>query len=145
MKLLLFVILLGLYSSTYAQDWSLDIDDAIPVAAAEGRNVLIVFQGSDWCAPCMKLEREILETDTFKAFAKDHLVLVKADFPRKKKNRLSKEQQQKNEALADHYNTEGIFPLVVLIDKERHILGKTGYKNIPPEEYVNELITLTNN
>ena len=64
----------------------------------------------------MKLKKEVLDSEEFLKFAEDKLVLVRADFPRNKKNRLSPEQTKQNEALAEKYNNEGKFPLTVLID-----------------------------
>ena len=62
--------------------------------------------------------------------------MLKADFPKKKANKLSKEQQDKNDLLAEKYNQNGYFPLVVVLDKTGKVLGTTGYKNITPAEYI---------
>ena len=51
----------------------------------ENKNIVMVFAGSDWCAPCIKLEKYILESDDFKNYAKEHWVLLKLDFPKKEK------------------------------------------------------------
>ncbi|MEI8060167.1 MAG: thioredoxin family protein, partial [Ferruginibacter sp.] len=52
----------------------------------------------------------------FTQYASDNLVLLNADFPRKNKNQLSKEQQKINEALAEKYNPQGSFPFTLLLD-----------------------------
>lgn len=88
----------------------------LSTAKDSGKNVLIVFSGSDWCIPCIKMEKQVFLSDTFKEYAREHLVIVHADFPRLKKNQLPKEQQTSNEALADKYNSQGSFPLTVLTD-----------------------------
>ncbi len=72
----------------------------------------------------------------FKAYAKKHYVMLKADFPRKKKNRLTAEQQQMNNMLMEKYNNKGYFPYVVVLDKNGTFLGGTGYKKISPKEYI---------
>lgn len=97
------------------------------------------FSGSDWCAPCMKLERTIWDSEEFRVYAKEHYVLVRADFPRKKSNKLSEEQEAKNAKLAEKYNSEGYFPLVVVMDKNASVLGKTGYEKLTPNEYIKHL------
>ena len=51
-------------------------------------------------------------------YAKQNLVLVKLDFPMRKKNKLSKEQQAHNDKLAEKYNKKGVFPLVIIFDGE---------------------------
>jgi len=91
MKLLLFNILITLsWSFSHSQNWLSDLDQARDEALLKNQNIVLVFQGSDWCAPCIKLERELWSSTEFKHFAKDNFVLLKADFPKKKKNKLSK-------------------------------------------------------
>ena len=81
-----------------------------------------------------------MENDAFTDYAAAHLVLVRADFPRQKKNQLSKEQTQRNEALADKYNPEGKFPYTLLVDEHGKVL-KTwdGFPNESPEQFVDEI------
>jgi thioredoxin-related protein len=119
-----------------AQEWQTDFEQSKTIAAQENRNIVLVFQGSDWCAPCIKLEKEIWSTEEFKAFAKNNFVMLKADFPRKKKNTLTSEQQEKNNKLAEAFNKKGFFPFVVVLDKDGHVLGETGYKKMSPEKYI---------
>jgi thioredoxin-related protein len=134
------IILIGFFSffltSLHAQEWVTDYDEAIKLATEKNRNIVLVFQGSDWCAPCIKLEREIWASPEFIAFANQHFVLLKADFPRKKANQLDKAQQEKNNKLAEKYNKRGDFPFVVLLDKNGKVLGETGYQKITPQEYI---------
>ena len=62
--------------------------------------------------------------------------MLRADFPRKSKNALPKEQQEANAKLAEAYNKNGIFPLVVVLDANGRVLGKTSYKKMSPDEYI---------
>lgn len=126
----------------FSQNWVTKLDQAEAKATKEGKNILLVFSGSDWCIPCMKLERYILESDEFKTFSKDHFVLLRADFPKQKKNKLSEAQQAYNDELAEQYNPNGYFPLVVILDQNGKVLGNTGYKNVSPAEYISQLATL---
>ena len=126
----------------FAQGWLTDFNQAKKLSKEKELPILLVFSGSDWCAPCIKLDRNIWQSKTFVDYAKDHLVLLRADFPRSKKNKLSKEQMKKNEALAEKYNTRGFFPLVVLLNSEGAVLGKTGFKNVSPSEYIKILESL---
>lgn len=122
-----------------AQHWQTDISVAQKLATDHNLPIILVFQGSDWCAPCMKLDREVWSTETFKSFAEDHFVMLQADFPRKKKNTLAEKQEMQNKELAEKYNKQGIFPLVVILDKNGHVLGETGYKKLTPGEYIEHL------
>ena len=133
------IILLAALCSGASQEWLTDYPSAQRQASEEQKPIVLVFQGSDWCAPCIKLERNIWSSSDFKDYAKDNLVLVKADFPRKKRNAISTKQEKANKVLADKYNKNGIFPLVIMLDADGNVLGKTGYKKLKPAEYIDLL------
>ncbi|NND94974.1 MAG: thioredoxin family protein [Flavobacteriales bacterium] len=122
-----------------SQNWLTDLNEAKHIAEEENKLIVLVFQGSDWCAPCIRMDKEIWTSDAFKKYSNENLILVKADFPRRKENKLSKEQESMNEALAEKYNEEGAFPLVVVLDKNERILKKGGYEKNSPEEYIAKL------
>lgn len=142
MKNILFVCLIFhlALGAVYAQEWQTDLITAKEIASKENKPIILVFQGSDWCAPCMKLEKEVWSTTEFIDYAKENFVLLLADFPRKKQNALTKEQQEKNDQLAEKYNKNGYFPLVLVLDKDGNVSGTTGYKNMKPNEYI-QLLT----
>lgn len=125
--------------------WLGDIKEAAAKAAKEDKLIVINFSGSDWCGPCIRLRKEILESAIFEGYAKEHLVLVRADFPRQKKNQLDAAQTKRNEALADKYNPDGKFPFTLLVDKNGKVL-KTwdGYPNETPERFVEDITPLAN-
>ena len=66
--LVLFVVT-GLGSS-FAQDWQTDFNKAQEMAKSKDLPIILVFQGSDWCAPCIKLDRDVWATNEFKAYKK---------------------------------------------------------------------------
>jgi hypothetical protein len=72
----------------------------------------------------IKMKKEVFESEAFLSLAEEHLVLVRADFPRSKKNQLSKEQTKHNESLAEKYNPEGKFPFTLLLDSTGKVLKK---------------------
>lgn len=127
---------------SHAQEWLTDFDQAKSVAAKENKQIIMVFQGSDWCAPCIKLDHEVWSSEAFKAYAADHFIMVKVDFPRKKANALTPEQQEKNNQLAEAYNRKGFFPLVVVFDSRANRLGETGYKKLTPDEYIRHILSV---
>src|ERR1700719_1391583 len=61
--------------------WLTDLAAARQQAASENKRLLLDFTGSDWCGYCKLLDAEVLNTSTFRDFAKDY-VLVRIDFPR---------------------------------------------------------------
>jgi len=104
--------------------------------------ILMSFSGSDWCKPCIKLSKEVFETIIFQKFAKKNFILLRLDFPRQKKNRLSVEQVRHNEKLAEKYNKEGAFPIVLILDLHDRIIAKTRYRKGGPEKYIMHLTSL---
>ena len=135
-KFLSVSILLLLATISMAQNWEKNFEIAKERSAKEGKNIVLCFSGSDWCIPCIKLEKTIWESMEFANYSQAHFVLLRADFPKKKANALPKEQQEQNDKLAESYNKQGMFPLVVLLNKSGKVLGTTSYKNISPTEYI---------
>ncbi|MGG9970156.1 thioredoxin family protein [Ferruginibacter sp. SUN002] len=135
LSVLLFSLLM--FSSSV---WLTNFDDAQKIAKEKNQMILLNFSGSDWCIPCIRLKKEIFNSDTFNNFANTNLVLVNADFPRNKKNKLDKAQVKLNEALADKYNPEGKFPYTLLLDANGKIL-KT-WDGLPKENSVDFVETI---
>ena len=137
-KIFLFVVF---FTFTYsnAQNWKTNLNEAKTEAARDNKNIILVFSGSDWCGPCIKLDKTIWQSEQFKKESQKKWVMVRADFPKKKANQLSPELTESNNQLAEKYNPNGDFPLVVLIDKNGKVIAKTGYKNLEPEEYIAQL------
>lgn len=126
----------------YAQDWKTNFEESKKEATEQNKKILLVFSGSDWCAPCIKLDKNIWMSEEFKAYAKENYVLLRADFPKKKANALPEEIKKGNLLLAEQYNKEGFFPLVVLLDSKGKVLGKKGFENISATQYLAQLKVL---
>ena len=128
------VVLIG--AAGHSQNWKTNFDEAKAQAIKENKNIVLVFSGSDWCAPCMKLDKMIWHSDVFKTEAEKNWIIYKADFPKKKANQLPVEIAENNKKLAEKYNIEGSFPLVILLDKNGKVIGMMGFKNVSAAEYV---------
>lgn len=139
-------ILLTLLLLESSPQWGLDFDKAKAEAVQNHKYIVINFSGSDWCGPCIKLKRDVLDTPEFLTFADKNLALVRADFPRLKKNQLDKKQTAQNEALAEKYNQEGKFPLTVLVGADGKVLKEwDGYPaGITTESFVQEIQSIIN-
>lgn len=135
MNKMIFIIFL-ISSLGFSQQWLTDFEEAKSAASTSDKTIVLVFQGSDWCAPCMKLDKEIFQTDEFKSYAESHFIMLKADFPRRNKNALNEAQQRHNEQLAEAYNKNGYFPYVVVLDENGDLQGETGYKKTTPKAYI---------
>lgn len=141
MKLLISLFLMCMNP---AANWLGNFQEAQTMALKSHQLILINFSGSDWCGPCIRLRQEILESKAFEAYAASNLLLVRADFPRQKKNQLSKAQVQLNEALADKYNPEGKFPYTLLVDENGKVLKIwDGFPGGTPEKFVGEINAVT--
>lgn len=136
MKKFLIVLMLVLFQLGFSQDWKYNFEEAKKIASEENKNIIMIFSGSDWCAPCMRLEKNIWQSEEFIKEASEKWVLLKLNFPRKKANQLSPEQTNHNRSLAEKFNREGSFPLVVVMTPSGKVLGKFGFKNITPTDYI---------
>jgi thioredoxin-related protein len=120
MKTMFLLMLVSLTATTPV--WMTNFDDAQKIATDKHRLILLNFSGSDWCGPCMQLKKNIFDSPEFASFADTSLVLVNADFPRNSKNQLSADQVARNEKLAAKYNSEGDFPVTVLLTADGKVL-----------------------
>ena len=120
--------------------WEPSFENAKKTAKEKHELILLNFSGSDWCGPCIVLRRDYLESKVFTKMANDNLVLVNADFPRKKKNIPAADVVKRNEALAETYNKEGSFPFTLLLNADGKVL-KTwrGKPELSPEEWTAQI------
>ena len=139
------VVILLLFISLSSIEWLGDLYVAKEKAVKEHKLILINFSGSDWCGPCIRLRKEIFETGDFEKYAFEHLVLIRADFPRQKKNQLNNAQIKRNEALADKYNPDGKFPYTLLLDEHGKVLKIwDGFLNENKNDFLAQIKSLVN-
>ncbi|WP_185248309.1 thioredoxin family protein [Chryseobacterium bernardetii] len=121
MKTLFSAILMVVFAvSIHAQS---RFENAKKQATENKELILLNFSGSDWCIPCIKLHKNIIENDEFKKLETENVVVyINADFPRNKKNQLSPELKKENASLADQYNQKGLFPYTLLLNAEGKVL-----------------------
>jgi thioredoxin-related protein len=128
---------------TLSTEWLTNMTTAKEAAAKENKYILLNFSGSDWCGPCIKMKKEVFESESFLNLAEKQLILVRADFPRSKKNKLSDEQTKHNEALAEKYNPSGKFPLTVLLDANGKVIKEwDGYAFSSQDKFIADLGTV---
>jgi thioredoxin-related protein len=118
---LLFILLMAGFNLSFVE-WQTDFETAKKLATENQKYILLNFSGSDWCGPCIRLKKEVFDSEAFEKLANGSLVLLNADFPRSKKNQLSKEAVHRNEELANQYNPLGKFPYTVLLTPEGKVL-----------------------
>ena len=115
-------------------DWGTDLAKAQARAQAEHKRVLINFTGSDWCGFCIKLHKEVFATPEFQEYAKKNLVLVEADFPRRKS--LPADLKAVNDKLKQEHKVTG-FPTLVVLRSSGAKLGEiAGYGGGGPKAVI---------
>lgn len=116
--------------------WLTDFDEATRRARAEQKPLFILFEGSDWCPWCMRLENEVLQDPTFSQNLQEKFIFVNLDFPRRKPQppELAKQNQQ----LKQQYSVKG-FPTVLILDPQQKQIGTTGYRSGGAKAYVDHI------
>lgn len=120
-----------------AAPWTSDFEAALKEAKASDQAVLIDFTGSDWCAWCIKLTKEVFDQPEFEAGVKDKFVLVELDYP-KDKGRVTEAVAMQNGALLKRYPIKG-YPTVLLCDAEGRPFAATAYQEGGAEKYLTHL------
>jgi protein disulfide-isomerase len=115
----------------FAQEatWLTKFEEAKAQAAKENKYVLADFTGSDWCGWCIKLKNEVFTKPEFATWAKDNVVLLELDFPRR--TELSAELKEQNDKLAAEYKIEG-YPTILLLDSFGVEVARLGYEKGGP-------------
>jgi protein disulfide-isomerase len=139
------LVVFFLAGSVWAEEavWLDSFAKAKAQAAEQGKDILVLFTGSDWCSWCIKLEGEVLNQDGFGAKVSADFVLLKLDFPRNKK--LADSVKLQNATLRDEFKAKhgfGGYPTVYLTDAKGVPYAQTGYQAGGPGKYLEHLAFL---
>lgn len=143
MKKIFITLLLVVGSiSVQAQEltWETNLKKASDISIKTKKPLLLFFTGSDWCGWCIRLQNEVLKKPEFAAWAKENVVLVELDFPRRTPQ--LPEIQQQNAELQQIFQVQG-YPTIWLANptsKDGKIsldkLGSTGYVAGGPSKWL---------
>ena len=122
------------------EGWLVDLDEAYAISIRDKKPILANFTGSDWCGWCKRLDADVFSKPEFQTWAKENVVLLEVDFPRR--FQLPPKNQQQNAAMQNALQVTG-YPTVWLLtmlkdDKGMYQLtqmGKTGY-TASSEEFI---------
>jgi protein disulfide-isomerase len=133
-RIAMLFFLIGL-TTTQAQEtltWHTNLDKAIAVSNEEGKPIFMFFTGSDWCGWCIRLQKEVFRTPEFESWAKEKVVLLELDFPRRTPQ--SEELKTQNAILQQFFQVPG-YP-TIWITKSKNMDGKTSFEKIGMTGYL---------
>jgi thioredoxin-related protein len=123
-------------------EWLTDYKKAQEEAKASNKPILVDFTGSDWCPPCILLQKELFSKPEFKDYASKNLVLLEVDFPDPGGSRAKAQPadlQKQNKDLAQQYQVEG-FPTIILLNGDGQKLWQYfGYFADGPAAFIAQL------
>jgi thioredoxin-related protein len=93
--------------------WLTDYKEAEQKAKSSNKFLLMEFTGSDWCGPCILLQRQVFSSPEFQDYAKKNFVLLELDFPRAKTQPHNVVVQ--NQELASRYGIS-VFPSTIILN-----------------------------
>ena len=141
-KIILIAFLLIGATCLQAQElvWETNLEKASQVAMKTKKPLLLFFTGSDWCGWCIRLQNEVLKTPEFAAWAKQNVVLVELDFPRRTPQ--LPEIQKQNMELQQIFEVRG-YPTIWISNPTKvdgkiywDKLGNTGYVAGGPSKWL---------
>ena len=106
----LFFLKLSFAQITKYDDW----DIAKQQSELKGKNILIILTGAEWCKPCVKMEKNVIENEQFIEYANQNLVILEINIPRN--------QNYNSKIMKDYvyfknkYSTNAL-PIMILVDK----------------------------
>ena len=134
----------GLFTTAFADEAKAklnttpDYNTAFAEAKKDGKVVMILFTGSDWCPPCKMLHKFVLDKKEFIDFSNDNLHFVLVDINRAFAPK-AKDFSAQQIALMEKYKVDGV-PTIVLINPKNEntdILG--GLMTKTPEELIKKI------
>lgn len=132
-KIVLIVLLVLGSFAVQAQelDWQTDVNKAIAISNKTKKPMLLFFTGSDWCGWCIRLQNEVFKKPEFAKWAKDNVILVELDYPRRATQ--TDEIKKQNADLQQAFGIQGYptiwFANATIKDGKPNFkgLGNTGY------------------
>jgi len=106
---LFIIFFLSFNSYSQKEGWLTGFPDVFEKSIKENKPIMANFTGSDWCGWCIRLDKAVFQTEEFKKWAKENVILLELDFPRRKK--LEPNLEATNNELQNIFQVRG-FPTV---------------------------------
>lgn len=122
---------------THSTDWVQTFDEAVSLSKSNGKPIMLVFSGSDWCSYCQLLEQEVFQTFEFQSWSSANVIKVMVDFPQHQNQ--SDEVVAQNHILKQHFahHLKG-YPTVLMIESSGAVIGRTGYVAGGPAAWISK-------
>lgn len=148
MKKFVSIIALLISATAFSQEknpsleWNTNLVKAVDEAIAEEKPLLMFFTGSDWCGWCKRLQSEAFVKPEFEKWAKENVVLMELDYPRR--------TPQDNEIKEQNMNIQRMFavrgyPTIWFVSPTKNgseinfgKIGSTGYVRGGAEAWIAE-------
>ena len=133
--LLIFFVICLPFTKSIAQEasWHTDMKKASDIAIKEGKPILMFFTGSDWCGWCKRLQAEVFDTPDFEKWAKENVILMELDFPRR--TAQSQEIKNQNYQLQSIFKVRG-YPTIHFVNPQVKPDGKINFNGLGQTGYV---------
>jgi thioredoxin-related protein len=106
----LFFLNISFAQITKYDDW----DIAKQQSELTGKNILIILTGAEWCKPCVKMEKNVIENEQFIEYANQNLVILEINIPRNQNYDLK--VMKDYVYFKNKYSTNAL-PIMILVDK----------------------------
>ncbi len=117
--ILLFIFCSNIYFSQVVKnnDWN----TTQVKAQKSGKKILIILTGSDWCKPCIKMKKNVIETTEFEIYANENVEIFEINLPRNQD--LNSKVVKDYQVFKDKFKTN-VLPTLVLLDNNGNELVK---------------------
>lgn len=119
--------------------WETAAASAFAKAKAGKKPVLLLVTGSTWCGPCKSLEKNVMSSKEFNAYAKANLVLLKAEIARGWKPATPEAAE-----IIKKYPARGVPTVYILDENGKELAKKSGYGGQSVKAYLSQFTGLKN-
>ena len=115
---LLFVLTSNIFYSQIVKntDWNVTQEKAQKL----GKNILIILTGSEWCKPCIKMKKNVIETIEFEKFANENVEIFEINLPRNQD--LNSKVVKDYNYFKNKYQTNALPTLILLNNVGKELL-----------------------
>jgi len=116
-----------------AENWLTDYDEALAESTRNGKPVLALFTGSDWCPHCRTLEERVLATTAFGQWSDEHVVLLMVDLP---ESGIAPEVRSERSRICIKYGVRTFPTVLVLNSFGEKVAEEKGYRGLSAANWI---------